>query len=209
MEKKIIGLLKETAEPGAVTEETISNIAVSLVQKIGQLESAMRNGDITVKTYEKELHKNNLKEVDDAFKHAHALRESRYSNESMKAELNNLLWEMNALKKYMQATRSTSQGGLPKPARMYFCASIIVAWKLIKNTDVIPGRQKNAGQEPGGEFHVFIKVLLTAAGGHVANINADELHRDIQEVAKELERIRTPEPELIDLSDHPAGLWGK
>lgn len=209
MEKRIIDLLKETAEPGAVTEETISNIAASLVQKIGQLESAMRNGDITIRTYESDLHKSNLEEVDCAFKHAFALRESRYISEGLKAELNNLLWEMDALKKYMQATRSKSQGKLPKAARLYLCVEIIVVWKLIKNTDVIPGRQKNAGQEPGGEFHVFIKALLTAAGGHVANINPDELHRAIQEVAKELERIRTPEPELIDLSDHPAGLWGK
>src|SRR5690554_5822905 len=164
MEKRIIGLLKETAEPGAVTEETISNIAASLVQKIGQLESAMRNGDITIKRYEKELHKDNLEEVDCAFKHAFALRESRYINEGLKAELNNLLWEMDALKKYMQATRSTSQGELPKAARLYLCVDIIVAWKLIKNTDAIPGRQKNLYQDPGGEFQFFIKKLLTAAG---------------------------------------------
>lgn len=209
MENKIIDLLKERAEPGVLTEETISNIAASLVQKIGQLESAIRNGDVNIKTYGKRLYQNNLKEVDDAFKQALALRESRYSSEGLKAELNKILWEMDALKKYMQATRSTSKGKLPKPARLYLCVDIIVAWKLIKNTDNIPGRQHSKEQESVGEFPTFIKALLAVAGGHVANINADDLHRDIQEVAKELERIRTPDPELIDLSDHPAGLWGK
>lgn len=143
MEKKIIGLLKERAAPGAVTEETISNIATGLAEKISQLESVLRDSDMTVKTYERELHKNNLKKVDDAFKHAHALRESCYSNEGMRAELNKFLWEMDALKKCMQATRSTSQGKLPKAARLYLCVEIIVAWKLIKNTDKIPQRQKN------------------------------------------------------------------
>jgi len=201
MEKKIIGSLKERAAPGAVTEETISSIATGLAEKISQLESGLRDSDMTIKTYERELHKNNLKKVDDAFKHAHALRESCYSNEGLRAELNKFLWEMDALKKCMQTTRSRSQGKLPKAARLYLCVEIIVAWKLIKNTDKIPRRQKNKEQDPVGEFHYFIKALLTAAGGHVANVNADELHKDILETAKELDRLKefADNPEVIFL----------
>lgn len=205
MEKEIINLLKELEEPGAVIEETLSNLASRLAQKIQQLESAMRNGDMTVKKYERELHKNNLKEVDDAIEHAHALLKSRYG-EQMKAQLNEFLWEMTALKRCMQATRSISQGRPPKVTRLYLCVEIIVAWKLIKNTDNIPGRQLDKEQEPVGEFHNFIQALLTVAGGHVANVRADELHKHILETAKELARLKeqADNPEIIDLSQYPA-----
>ncbi|MGP9647782.1 hypothetical protein ACT3R8_12625, partial [Halomonas sp. AOP42-C2-23] len=48
----------------------------------------------------------------------------------------------------------------------------------------------NKEQDPVGEFHYFIKALLTAAGGHVANASVDELHKDILETAKELGRLK-------------------
>lgn len=188
----ILELLRRHMAHGAVDETTLQRIASGLTGRLNDLGDAARRkeGDPTVKTYERELHKNNLKKVDDAFKHAHALRESCYSNEGMRAELNKFLWEMDALKKCMQATRSTSQGKLPKVARLYLCVEIIVAWKLIKKTKEIPRRQKNKEQDPVGEFHYFIKALLTAAGGHVANASVDELHKGILETAKELGRLK-------------------
>lgn len=204
LKEKLISLLREKSVRGAVTEETLSNIATGLAQKIDAFESAMRNGDVTIKTLEDHIHKQNDADADKAIEAATALLQTSYG-ERLKDQLTALAYEVSAVKAIMQATRSPTRGRLPKAARMYFCVDVIVAWKLIKNTDEIPTR----GREQPGEFFSFIEALLAIAGGHVANVNADELHRNILEVAKELERIKTPEPEVIDLNAHPTGLWGK
>lgn len=212
LKERIADLLRRTAKPGAVTEETLSNIVTSLAQRISQWESVRRHGgDITVKVYERSLHESNLKEVDDTFNHALALRESRYINEGMRAELNQLLWEMDGLKKYMQATKSRSQGKLPKVTRGALCVEIIVAWKLIKNTEEIPIRDPSKVLNPEGEFNNFIATLLETADVSVTANTVDELHRNIGEINKELARLKEQagNAEIIELSDYPTGLWGK
>lgn len=204
----LIDVLKERAEPGAITEEVLSNIATSLAQAISNWESAICDGDITFRTLEERIYKQSDDEADKAIEAARTLLQTRYG-ERLKDQLTALTYEVSAVKAIMQAARSPVKGTLPKAARMYFCVDAIVAWKLIKNTDEIPGRELSSTREPAGEFFDFIEALLATAGGHVANVNTDELHKHILKVAKALEKTKTLEPEVIGLNDHPTGLWGK
>lgn len=205
----ILELLRRHMAHGAVDETTLQRIASGLTGRLNDLGDAVRRkeGDPTFKTYGRKIRENNLSEVEGTIKAAALLYESSLCEE-IKPQLNKLLWDLSALKCWLQVQPLDAVvAGLPKKPRLYLCVEIIVAWKLIKKTKEIPRRQKNAEQEPVGEFYEFIKALLSMAG--ILSVNIDELHRSIQVVAKKLENMKTDEPEIMTANGHQHGLWGK
>lgn len=65
-----------------------------------------------------------------------------------------------------------------KTNRHRLCHAIGHAWLIATGQEKTPSRQKNAEQDPCGEFHDFVKsaLKLTKETNH---ISPDELHRDI------------------------------
>lgn len=234
LEKKIIDLLKNRAQSGTVAEEVFATIASYLAEKIKNLESALRNGDMTFTKHCKQMHNNYIAGLDKDIEHANALLQSPWlqedalhmgnmtfkkhcdlgdwkmsdedldeifaaANEAIKhttvsrialrTELQAFVATMTMCKALRDDGQSQSRTGLPKVARTELCNGIIVAWQIIKNTDEIPQRTLNNNREPAGEFLDFIRGLLKIAGGYVANVNADELHKSVLLIEKEAARV--------------------
>lgn len=208
MKDDIATLLTEYAQPDDVlqkqlieggsdltVDEAISNLAARLAERIGALK---RTDDVTFKKLSNDIREANLREVNDTLRSAETLLQGRYCNESLRAKLNELCWEMAGLRAVM-SNPLAAPGKMPKATRLYLCADIIIAWKFISGVDKMPGRINDAhasdGYAPTGRFHGFLTKLLPET-------NQDELHKHILFVEKELNRLRTendnPEVQLLD-----------
>lgn len=184
MEKKIIALLDHWKAPDA---KNYGNLPGHLARSIEDLEASYRVGDVTYSTLDRKIYENNIQQLQAAKEHAEALLQSPFAGK-MRPQLSELLWELDALKKIMRPPVPRSR--FPKKARSEFCVAVIIVWKVIKQVETIPSRWAGARDGGHNDFTCFLEELLSAAGGHVATISPDELHRNILTIAKELGRLK-------------------
>lgn len=70
------------------------------------------------------------------------------------------------------------QSPVMKTNRHRLCHAVGHAWFIATGQEKTPSRQKNAEQDPRGEFHDFVKSVLKLTK-ETNHISPDELHRDI------------------------------
>lgn len=195
----LIELLNEYRCVEGIEDETIERLAHALLGQLHQLEQALTSGDTQMKTYEKELHKANLKKYEEQ---AHAaevlLQAGTMETEKIKKQLENIKHTARFMHDSIQATHTPTINSLPKPARTYLCVQIIVTWKGITGAEEMPKRETNSAREPKSEFYKFIGEMLSIYGDSVSEMDADNLHKDILKVEKELRRLSTEADKWVE-----------
>lgn len=192
-EIKIIEIFKKYSIEPHQDELTYEKLSRYLLQEINSFELAFKSREQNISSYNKSIYDNNIKEVDSVINHASALIQNRYAVHLMES-LNDLICMAKAQKYFIESSFDPSTGKIPKPSRLNFCVSLIIAWKTIKRTESIPPRQLDTYRENKSEFFYFISDVLEVAGGHVRNTSPDELHKNILVIG---EKMTKNDPDAI------------
>lgn len=177
-------LLEQYAEPGAVSDTALAEWVTSLA---ATLHAYKRTGDSQMKTHNKRIHKEALAAINKELQAAEILIDSEFMDQETRGRVGDFLRETEARKakiieRYKKAsTILDSTKRFPKATRHDLCIFIIAAWKAIKNTDEIPGREGERNSENSqalaSEFFSFLDNVLAPLKD--CDTSVDELHRQV------------------------------
>lgn len=161
--------------------EVIDNLAMRLASRSREHRQAQAEGDVTAKTFADENHSIQVAKAQQLQHNADALLNSGYAHDL--TEFENIKAIAQALELLAEQWRKDANTSLPKMSRLYLCADIIVAWKLITGDESMPRRGRD-GDSMSTVFPGFLESFVALAAPH---LNPDNLHKSILTAEAEMQ----------------------
>lgn len=161
--------------------EVIDNLAMRLASRSREHRRAQTEGDVTAKRFADENYSMQVAEAQQLKHNADGLLNSGYARDL--TELENIKAIALALKALAEQWHKDANTNLPKMSRLYLCADIIVAWKLITGDKSMPRRGRD-GDSMSTVFPYFLESFVALAAPH---LNPDNLHKSILTAEAEMQ----------------------